>query len=238
MRNYIKLLTAAYEQFYKDSRLSPSHVSLYMALFQEWNISRFAIEFYADRHLLMKISKIGSTSTYHRCIVQLHDWGYLIYYPSFNPFKGSRIRMQLLEDTEQELASGYDPKLEQLAERYHPTTEQLDDRKYPVSEQACVSNIKHNKPINIKTPNRQEVILFFKNLKSKKSSANHFFDHYHGQNWVTGDGASIKNWKSLAKKWIDTQHAFEKKNKIRHPKSEKDIDFLKTTNDKDYGQPL
>ena len=33
--NYIKLLNAAFEKFYFDDRLNPTHISLYMALFQE-----------------------------------------------------------------------------------------------------------------------------------------------------------------------------------------------------------
>ena len=64
--NYIKLLNAAFEKFYFDDRLNPTHISLYMALFQEWNSSRFADEFYVNRRDLMRVAKIGSKSTYHR----------------------------------------------------------------------------------------------------------------------------------------------------------------------------
>jgi len=66
--NYIKLLNAAFEKFYFDDRLNPTHISLYMALFQEWNSSRFADEFYVNRRDLMRCAKIGSKSTYHRWI--------------------------------------------------------------------------------------------------------------------------------------------------------------------------
>ena len=41
--NYIKLLNAAFEKFFFDDRLNPTHISLYMALFQEWNSSRFGV---------------------------------------------------------------------------------------------------------------------------------------------------------------------------------------------------
>ncbi len=41
----------------------------------------------------MDFSKIGSKSTYHRCIKELSHWNYLLYIPSHNPFKGSRIKM-------------------------------------------------------------------------------------------------------------------------------------------------
>ena len=77
----------------KDSRLNPTHISLYVALFQLWNYSFFKGEFYINREEVMAYSKIGSKSTYHRCIKELSHWNYLLYTPSHNPFKGSRIKM-------------------------------------------------------------------------------------------------------------------------------------------------
>ena len=60
--NYIKHLNAAFQKFIEDSRLNPTHVSLYVALFQFWNISRFADCFYINRQEVMQLSKIGSKS--------------------------------------------------------------------------------------------------------------------------------------------------------------------------------
>ena len=94
--NYIKLLNAAFEKFYFDDRLNPTHISLYMALFQEWNSSRFADEFYVNRRDLMRCAKIGSKSTYHRCVTDLDSWLYLSYFPSNNPYKGSKIKMSII----------------------------------------------------------------------------------------------------------------------------------------------
>lgn len=91
--NYIKHLNGAFMQFSKDSRLNPTHISLYIALFQLWNNSFFKGEFYINREEVMDYSKIGSKSTYHRCIKELSHWNYLLYSPSHNPFKGSRIKM-------------------------------------------------------------------------------------------------------------------------------------------------
>ena len=39
--NYIRHLQLVYQQFMEDERLNPSHISLYMAIFQEWNSARF-----------------------------------------------------------------------------------------------------------------------------------------------------------------------------------------------------
>ena len=39
----------------------------------------------------MRISKISAKATYHKCIKDLHNFGYIQYLPSFNPFKGSLV---------------------------------------------------------------------------------------------------------------------------------------------------
>ncbi len=56
--NYIKHLNAIFQQFSKDSRLNPTHISLYMALFQFWNINRFPAVFYINREEFMKMAKV------------------------------------------------------------------------------------------------------------------------------------------------------------------------------------
>ncbi|MCB0447475.1 MAG: hypothetical protein KDD03_08180, partial [Gelidibacter sp.] len=88
--NYIKHLNNVFFQFSKDSRLNPTHISLYVALFQLWNTNFFKDEFFINREEVMAFSKIGSKSTYHRCIKELDHWHYLLYTPSHNPFRGSR----------------------------------------------------------------------------------------------------------------------------------------------------
>jgi len=91
--NYIKHLNGVFAQFSKDNRLNPTHISLYIGLFQLWNFNYFMEEFYINREEAMAYSKIGSKSTYHRCIRELSHWNYIRYIPSHNPFKGSRIKM-------------------------------------------------------------------------------------------------------------------------------------------------
>lgn len=91
--NYIKHLNGMFDQFAKDSRLNPTHISLYVALFQLWNNNYFREEFHINREEIMDYSEIGSKSTYHRCIKELDHWNYIVYTPSHNPFKGSRIKM-------------------------------------------------------------------------------------------------------------------------------------------------
>jgi hypothetical protein len=91
--NYIKHLTGFFEKVSIDFELNPTHISLYMAVFQLWNQNRFQNPIGISRDELMRISKISSTATYHKCIKELCAKGYVIYSPSYNPFKGSTLEV-------------------------------------------------------------------------------------------------------------------------------------------------
>ena len=98
--NYIKHLNGVLGLFAKDNRLNPSHISLYMALFQIWNDYHFKASFYINRAEVMDLSKLGSKTTYHRCIKELSHWKYILYEPSHNPFRGSTIKMFRFETSD------------------------------------------------------------------------------------------------------------------------------------------
>jgi hypothetical protein len=87
--NYIKHLTGFFDRVSEDWTLNPTHISLYIALFHYWNTSRFQNPISLTRGEVMRISKISSKATYHKCIKDLNDKGYIKYEPSNNPFKGS-----------------------------------------------------------------------------------------------------------------------------------------------------
>ncbi len=89
--NYIKHLTGFFEKVAIDRTLNPTHVSLYIALFQFWNCNRFKNPISINRDEVMRISKISSKATYHKCLKNLHSLGYINYQPSYNPFKGSHV---------------------------------------------------------------------------------------------------------------------------------------------------
>lgn len=260
--NYIKLLNAAFEKFFLDDRLKPNHISLYMALFQEWNCNRFAEAFNVNRRDLMTTSKIGSKSSYHRCIRDLDEWKYLSYFPSNSPYKGSKIKMSVFrsEDNvvkdqnslnieqaderyhpENEPASGqYSPLLEQIAERYRPKTEPGLGRYGPIRGLTMGSTINSNKQLNInKQPKgRQAVIDFFVEKGFHADEGKKFFEHYETRNWKTSDGNTIRDWRALAKHWMDRAELFKKESKANTKPPSRFKDNLKTTKHKDYGQPL
>src|SRR3970040_974817 len=89
--NYIKHLTGFFDRIIQDRNLNPTHISLYVALFQFWNINRFINPISITRDEVMRISKISSKATYHKCMRDLNDKGYVKYEPSYNPYKGSMV---------------------------------------------------------------------------------------------------------------------------------------------------
>jgi hypothetical protein len=73
----------------KDQRLYATHISLFTALFVCWQHSGFISPFSFNRRELMSYSRIASVATYHKCIRELDEYGYIRYQPSYHPKLGS-----------------------------------------------------------------------------------------------------------------------------------------------------
>ena len=185
--NYIKHLTGFFEKVAIDKTLNPTHVSLYIALFQFWNCNRFKNPISINRDEVMRISKISSKATYHKCLKNLHSLGYINYEPSYNPFKGSHVILfNFSEDLKPLPKSERKPKNEPLIEL---VSEQALNKSCTSSEtgteQAVVpsinyinnTNILNNKNVsNLEklTKNFEEINnldLKNENSKEEKSSA-------------------------------------------------------------------
>ncbi|WP_445720178.1 transcriptional regulator [Flavobacterium sp.] len=185
--NYIKHLTGFFEKVAIDKSLNPTHVSLYIALFQFWNCNRFKNPISISRDEVMRISKISSKATYHKCLKNLHSLGYINYEPSYNPFKGSHVYLfNFSDDLKPIQKSERKPKIE-------PLFEQVDEQALNKSctsdetstEQALVPsinyinntnnlNIENVSNLNKQAKNFDEIKNFQlknENLKEEKSSA-------------------------------------------------------------------
>ena len=93
----LKELTRFYEGIKEDSRISPSHIALYMALFECWNQNDFRNPIFISRREVMAAAKISGLATYHRCIKELHEYGYIVYSPSYNPTICSKVMILTTE---------------------------------------------------------------------------------------------------------------------------------------------
>lgn len=233
--NYIKHLKGIFIQFSKDNRLNPTHISLYVGLFQIWNNNRFPEEFYINREEVMRFSKIGSKSTYHKCVKDLSHWKYIIYYPSHNPYKGSKIKMFKFEtSTRQALV-------------HNKTNIETCTGQALVSINKHIQTNRNNKnSIKLDQPkNEKEVIVFFEKEKWPTIEGQKFFNHYQGIGWKVGGKTKIVNWQATAKNWMikaeeilsSRAQSIEKIKETQRSVSQNQ-DNLKTNKNKNYNEPL
>ena len=229
--NYISHLNAVFKRFSMDSRLNPSHISLYVALFQYWNIYRFPPVFYINREEIMRMAKIGSKATYHRILNSLSDYKYIHYLPSHNPYKGSRIKMLIFGTSsgttgEQALVQVEGQVVGQaLVSKTNNTKQEKNSNK-----QSLNGNKEHL------PKNKNEVIEFFKNQNWPQLEAEKYYNHYSAIGWRINGKINIVDWKSSAKNWII--RAGEMKNGQTENALSQNRDNLKVSKDKDYGEPL
>ncbi len=87
----VKELTSFYAAIRDDHRIGTTHISLYMALFQFYNLNLFSNPINITRTSLMEVAKISGLATYHKCIKDLHDFGYILYIPSYTPAIKSQV---------------------------------------------------------------------------------------------------------------------------------------------------
>ena len=147
--NYIKHLTGFFDRVAKDKLLNPTHVSLYMSLFQFWNCNRFRNPISISRDEIMRISKISSKATYHKCLKALHSQGYIKYEPSYNPFKGSHVFLFNFSDDLKPLpknaSSNFKPVIEQVVKKSCTSDETSSEQ---VNEQVLVPYINNTNITN------------------------------------------------------------------------------------------
>jgi hypothetical protein len=79
-----------------DRRITTSHISIYMALFGYWNMNNGQNPVSINRNDIMKMAKINGLGTYHKCIKDLKDFGYIEYKPSYHPVLGSQVWLNQL----------------------------------------------------------------------------------------------------------------------------------------------
>jgi hypothetical protein len=88
-----------------------------MAIFQYWNAERFQNPVSVSRQELMRISKISAKATYHKCIKDLHNFGYIKYIPSYNPFKGSLVYLFKFQTSSELVLDRHRTKIETSIEQ-------------------------------------------------------------------------------------------------------------------------
>lgn len=87
----LKPLSNFFSAIENDPCISTTHISLYMALLQFSTLHNNTNPVSIFGREIMKICKILSPATYHKCIKELDDYGYIKYIPSYYRNKRSLV---------------------------------------------------------------------------------------------------------------------------------------------------
>jgi hypothetical protein len=264
--NYIKHLTGFFIRIASEETIYPTHISLYIALFQSWNINRFKNPISISRDEMMKASRIASKATYHKCIKELQNMGFIDYLPSYNPYSGSEVIIHDLSDRKAVFKS----QTSSIIDQTEPINNLANSND---TEQVNEPNIynnnktsKNNKNISIDTnfkifnedeflegkkkekkssakkrenPSLKQVKEYFKQEEYSEFEAERFYNYYTSNGWLIGGKTKMIDWNAAACNWMLNTAKFT----INLPqnsqgKSQPKAKHLQVTDDKNYAEPL
>ena len=258
--NFIRHLLGISEKFIDDDRLGPLHVSLYYALFQSWNLSKFRNPISVCREELMNASKLGSANTYTTCLKDLDAWGYLKYHPSYNPHKGSQIYMYTFNKTvdnapdisadkgnskASEKAAGKPgeklviPSKNKLNNKSksnkinaHEPKRRKNNKKSPVADSGGAGA----KSSRVARPTRRQGETHFAKKQWSAVEAQKFFNYYQSNGWMVGGKTPMRSWHAAARNWMLNSTKFSPSQ--RGIKGEVSKVTKHVSNNKNYAEPL
>lgn len=257
--NYIKQLTFFFDKSVSDTGFSPTHLSLFMALFQRWNQAHFGTSIQINRDDIMRLAKVQSKATYHRCMRYLHQQGYIDYQPSYNPLKGSCIRF---------FPAGSVPTPEPVQSAETRLIKEPYNKQYSINHTIEIDQKKEDQELvrsfvgeNVGTgvgpdpvvagrfekekssakkekdipPRSALVEQFFAGQGSTAAEASRFINHYTANGWLVGGKSPMIDWRASARNWISNSLNFNGHGKYQ---STHRAQQLSTRTDKSYHEPL
>lgn len=252
--NFIRHQLKIRDLFTKDERLTAWHISLYWALFFEWNECRFQSPFFISRMEMMNTSKIGSVNTYLKCLKELDQFGYITYKPSHNPSKGSTVSLFTFNTTSGTTTNTTSDTTADTTGvqavipfnkhiKHNKDNKHKKDCKGELQFASCGDDLKIVQPqkkntINFSIPSLQETILFFQEKNKSDLEAEKFFNHFESNGWLVGGKTKMKNWQAAARNWIARSEEYDARSSSLSRGSNGSSDRLNVNQNKDYSVPL
>lgn len=178
--NFVSMHRLAFMRIVNNEKLKFRDVALFHALLAYWNKYRFPEILSVNRQELMSFSKIGSANTYLSAMKNLDKEGFIKYFPSKDPSKGSKVKICLDRSV----------ICQKMTE---------DEHKPDITVSSSLNNSKQEE--NYKTPEKKEVQKYFLEKDQTKELAERFFNTNSGRDWYDGK-SKIVNWKSYADNYI------------------------------------
>ncbi len=220
-------IEAFYEWVFNNpDKIRPTHVSLYLFLWNQANRSKWVEWFKCPYDLAMQGACIGNNGTYYRCLDELKKWGLIDYKKGINNFKAPLINLFQLYDSEQLTEHVTVPLCEQQTVQ-QPVQQPV--QQYAQQPVHIYNYITNNRKLI--TDNEKKILTFFESLKSKpkknvftppqisevidyftekgysKQAAEKMFEYYSVADWKDSGGKKVRNWKQKANAvWFKDEH--------------------------------
>lgn len=91
----LRLLAGFFQSIENDFRIGTTHIAIFAALLQFRATKDYINPILAYSIEIQKIAKVVSPKTYHSCMRDLDNYGYLVYVPTKNKNKRSSIYFHL-----------------------------------------------------------------------------------------------------------------------------------------------
>ena len=93
---WMDMLIGMLDRMATDSRLTVWHIGIMIAIadisYHDEGKNPVAI----TRKLVMQLAHVRSLATYHKCIRQLEEYGYIKYKPSYNYYDGTKVTLNYI----------------------------------------------------------------------------------------------------------------------------------------------
>lgn len=87
----LKPLSDFFVAIKSDPRISITHIGIYAALLQYWKEHNFHTPMKVYSYEIMRIAKISASTTYHKSVRELSEYGYIKYEPTRKRTQGSKV---------------------------------------------------------------------------------------------------------------------------------------------------
>ena len=227
--------------FNNPDKVRPTHISLYLFLWNQGNRANWVEWFKCPYDLAMQGACIGNKGTYYRCLDDLQTYKLIKYNKGLNNYKAPQIHLIKLYDNEQLTEQVTVPLSEQLTEQLtEPLTELLTGNIYKLvtDNYKLVNNnldkwIKDYKIDNNKNKDIPTYSDFMGYAVEKTERLSRSLDldllklkyeSWVENKWKDGNNVPIKNWKS---KLLNTLQYLSKQNKDENKPKVFDLSTLK-----------
>jgi len=225
--------------FNNPDKIRPTHVSLYLFLWNQDNRANWAEWIKCPYDLAMQGACIGNKGTYYRCLDDLKSFGLIEYKKGINNYKAPIVKLIQLYDNEQVTEQVSVPQSEQVTEPltvpqtvplpvhiYKLITNNIQQitNNYTVFENFVLELDNHNpktkprrKPYSeFIAPTIEEVKAYFE--LSGYCNAEKAFNHYDVANWIDAQGHPVKSWKQkMQTVWFTDANKLSAQKKLNRP---------------------